>query len=639
MRHVPTRRRAAFVLPALAALSTPLAPVALGQSSEAPAATAVTADGPTLPVGAIELVYFTEVEGQPALSELADVPVTLGRTDSGLTAPRAGIPTVVRTVGDLALGGVDTFHTSGLQTVLVALRDALADRDLFAIYVVQDQAQITETGVDLRGGSTDLRIIVVTSTPERVRTVARGERTGEDGDIAVDEAINNPLHARIIENSPVQAGGNSVISRSALDDYVYFLGRHPGRRVDLAIAPGEEVGTVSLDYEITENRPLLMYAETSNTGTASTDHWRQRFGLVHSQLTDSDDVLSLDYTTAFFDDVHAVTASYARPLSADGRTRASVFGVYSRYDAEDVGVFAQDFTGENFSFSAEVSRNVYQDRELFVDVFAGLRYDDVSVEQTLFNLVLEDSAQYLTPYIGARLDRTTDWYSTRAQATLEWQADLLGNDATDIDGLGRTSPDEDWVLFRLAGSHSTYLEPLLNREAWEDPSTPESSTLAHELRFRTSAQWAFGQRLIPQSQIVAGGLTSVRGYPQSVVASDSALLVSAEYRFHVARAQSPEAEVGELFGQPFRFAPQFVYGVPDWDLVLKGFVDGGLTDNSDALFFESGEELLSAGIGLEFQYRRNINVNLDWGFALSDLDQRNVDSGDDRLHLKATFLF
>jgi len=390
---------------------------------------------------------------------------------------------------------------------------------------------------------------------------------------------------------------------------------------------------------VTENRPLVLYAQTSNTGTPATDYWRERFGLLHTQLTGNDDVLSVEYTTAQFSDVHAVSASYERPLTRDRRLRGRVYGTFSRYDAEDVGVFAQDFTGENVALGLEASWNFFQDRELFVDLIGGLRYDDISVEQEVFGSSTEDSGEFLVPYVGVRVERVTDWHALRAGATLEWNPDVLDNDVTDLDGLGRTSPDDSWAILRVGGQQSVYLEPLLNRAAWEDPNTPESSTLAHEVRLSLNAQWAFDDRLIPQSQSVIGGLATVRGYPQSFLAADSSLVGSIEYRFHLPRTFGVRGEPGELFGEPFRYAPQFVYGTPDWDLILKAFLDVGTTDISDALFFEDSETLVGAGVGLELLVKRNLNVRLDWGFALEELEDRGVASGANRLHVLATILF
>ena len=94
-----------------------------------------------------------------------------------------------------------------------------------------------------------------------------------------------------------------------------------------------------------------------------------------------------------------------------------------------------------------------------------------------------------------------------------------------------------------------------------------------------------------------------------------------------------------MFGEPFRTSPQYVYGHPDWDLILKGFVDIGHSIISEPFSFEDDETLIGAGIGVELLYRRNLNVRLDWGFALDDLEAGDVNSGSNRLHLVATILF
>ena len=80
---------------------------------------------------------------------------------------------------------------------------------------------------------------------------------------------------------------------------------------------------------------------------------------------------------------------------------------------------------------------------------------------------------------------------------------------------------------------------------------------------------------------------------------DTVLVASAEYRLHVPQAFGYDPNPGELFGQPFKFKPQQPYGRADWDLIVKGFVDGGKTINSHKQSFERDETLLGAGFGFE----------------------------------------
>ena len=606
------------------------------------------ADGPVFRISRLHLRYLREHPAQPETTSLMNAPLTLAPTVSGWIVPRAehleSDRLVTRSLREWSDAPADSYHGSAVQAMILTVLGELRKSDLLGLRVIPDPDDITEEGQDLRGTRDHLTLLMITGVLSDVRTVGSGDRVAEGGEIEPTERINHPRHARILKNSPVQpesAGDDGevqreLLQRGPLDRYVYFLSRHPGRRVDVAVAAGEEVGTTALDYLITENRSLVLYAQVSNTGTVNTSKWRQRVGLFHTQVTNNDDIFSLDYTTANFDDVHAVTTSYEAPFP-NRRVRWKVDFGYSEYTASDVGIFNDIFEGRTWTASGEVAWNVYQNRELFVDVFGGVRFENLKVENPGF--FIEGEEELLTPYIGVRLDRTSDWFSTRAAVALDWQGDFTNVDPAELEALGRTDPDDKWLVLRWDATHTTYLEPLFNRAAWEDPASPESSTLAHEVQLSVRGQHAFGDRLIPQVQSVAGGLYTVRGYPQSASAGDNSVIASAEYRLHIPRLFSLEETPRELFGAPFRAAPQFVYGTPDWDLVLKGFVDVARTSFNDRLFFEESNTLLSTGVGIELLYRRNLNLRLDWGFALRDLESRNVESGDNRLHFVATILF
>ena len=133
------------------------------------------------------------------------------------------------------------------------------------IYVAPDPAQISPSGEDLRPpGRTTLRIVITTALVSGVRTLAYGDR--------VDPAkrVNHPAHRRIIEHSPlkpfveVEGDGKArrkrrdLLRRDHLDDYLFRLNRHAGRRVDAAVSAGDETGMVTLDYLVTERSPLVL---------------------------------------------------------------------------------------------------------------------------------------------------------------------------------------------------------------------------------------------------------------------------------------------------------------------------------------------------------------------------------------------
>jgi hemolysin activation/secretion protein len=205
----------------------------------------------------------------------------------------------------------------------------------------------------------------------------------------------------------------------------------------------------------------------------------------------------------------------------------------------------------------------------------------------------------------------------------------------ELEGLGRASPTKNPVVLQFDFAKSFFLDPLLMPELF----AAGNSTLAHELYFAARGQWAFNDRLIPQFEDVAGGLYSVRGYPESIVAGDAVFIASGEYRFHVPRVFPVQSESGTfLWDKNFKYAPQHTYGRPDWDLILRGFLDVAEVVNSNRQPFEADSTLVGTGVGIELQFRQNFNVRVDWGVALTGIKDE-VDAGSNRFHISSTILY
>lgn len=589
-------------------------------------------DGASFPIGGAMLVYITPMPGAPSIEDLMQVEFELLQTAQGYVAPRPGLPTVTLTFAELANQPERAFYTSALLEMSGALVSEFNRGGIIGVFVAPLEVNLS-TGGDRRGeGETNLTFEIYTARVSIVRTIARGQR------IAEADRINAPEHRRIRENSPVRPaedGGEdlSLLRRDVLDDYVLRLNRHPGRRVDVSVEPTTEEGEAVLDYQVYESKPWSLYFQLSNTGTENTDEWRERFGLIHNQLTGNDDILTIDYITAGFDESHAVLGSYEFPFPGNDLIRVKVFGQWNEFTASDVGLSGERFTGEGWSFGADVSANIYQDQNFFVDVIGGARVQHVEITNEL--VAVEGDETFYLVHLGIEAEQFHETSSFAAGVDLEFG---FGGDESELEKLGRLFPDEEWAVLTFNGEYSFFIEPLVNGDAWLDPTTPESSTLAHEIAVSVKGQYAFNFRLIPNLETVTGGAYTVRGYPESVVASDSAVVFSAEYRFHVPRSFAIDEDPRELWGRPFKYAPQQVYGRPDWDLVLKAFLDVGTTFNSDSLSFEDDETLIGAGVGTELIFRRNVTASLDWGFALTDIDGE-VDSGDNELHFILTLLY
>ncbi len=579
----------------------------------------------------------------PSLESILNTPIALTRTSQGWIKPRPGhITATTLAILNQEEGGV--FWSSALGQMSATISNALVRDGLLGVFVTVDAEQIAPAGAENQGADLrpesdrSLTFVMSVGRVSEVRTIASGDRIEEE------ERINHPSHQNIIEGSPLQgdvkdAEGNDVpgdlLRRKTLEDYFLFLSRHPGRNVETSVAASSQPGGVSLDFLVMENKPLSLFVELSNTGTQQEGYFRQRYGLFHSQLTGNDDTLSLEYMTSDFDRSNAFFGKYESPFADNERMQWSIAGDWSQFVADEFGVLNDAFSGDSWSITGNITANIHQDGAFFLDLVGGLRIQNVAVENNLLNT--NGSEDFLIPFVMLEADHLGDWSNFTGSLGLEFN--VLGHDQDDLVTLGRFDPADYWARMNWSFAYWTFLEPLLNPSGWNDPSTPETSTLAHELMLYFGGQFAFNSRLLPQFQYVMGGMYSVRGYPQSVAAGDTGMVGKIEYRYHLPRAFAVNPEPIELFGSKFRAAPQHVYGRPDWDLMLCTFLDVGVTEQSHPLFFEDNDTLVGTGVGLEFIYRQNLRFRLDWGFPLKDMESAGVKVGDERLYVSGSIIF
>jgi hemolysin activation/secretion protein len=93
--------------------------------------------------------------------------------------------------------------------------------------------------------------------------------------------------------------------------------------------------------------------------------------------------------------------------------------------------------------------------------------------------------------------------------------------------------------------------------------------------------------------------------------------------------------VGEL-----KVRPEHVYGRPDWDLVLKAFVDAARVHIEDA--DQPGDQgrnetLLAVGLGAELHLLRYLSARVDLGWPQRKLEGEDVDRPE--IHTAITLRF
>lgn len=609
-------------------------------------------------IDTLKFEYGNPRSGLPDLDALQAVTVDLVSTGEAWTAAGKGTAGPVSSLPIGSIGPDARLTGDAVNAVMAAVVRYFNQQDLMAVYAVPAEGQVNpRSGRDLRRDTEDFVITVWIGRVDEVRSVARGDRFSER------DAINVRDHSRILANAPIGAGASDLLRDSELDEYLARLNRHGGRRVDLAVSASGEPGGIVADFLVNERKPWVVYVQASNTGTASTGEFRARTGFIHFQLTDADDTLAVEYVSDF-QDTQAAMISYARPLSFPNYWVARVYGAWSEFTARDLGILEDlVFEGTTTTGGIEIIYSPFRFRGFAFDFAVGVEtqildvnsfFGDSTPDDGIDDKTTNASGQgtLLMPFIRASIERRTA--ENALSASIGFRMNTSTIDATELVGLGRTDAAEDFMLLTATFNGSLFLETLFRDEA-EMVADWRSGRLAHELRFRFSGQFGFDKRVVAQQAFTVGGMDRVRGYPESVSAGDTGFNTSLEYAFHLPRALKPisalrvDAEkAGTAFQVPdpifgrFQLRPRTPGAIPDWDLILKAFVDAGFIENNGNDVFKS-YSLLSAGVGVDLQLASYISIRADWGYVLGSLETgatgggfvEGGETGDSRIHLRA----
>ena len=459
----------------------------------------------------------------------------------------------------------------------------------------------------------------------------------QDTDIT-DDADATASTKTILKSSPIQVGGvePALLRVSELNDYLSKLNRFPGRQVTTAISAGENPGTLLLDYLVDE-QTFNVYAQVSNTGTASTSEWIERFGIFATQLSGNDDILSIEgVTDSFKDTTRSVNAYYDSVLGDKTDWRYRITGSWGDYTAADVGFFSQEFTGRTQAAQLDLIWNCYQDGDFFVDLDLGVRYWNTKARSKLWGFTLSDGeSDFVTPTLSiSAYDLQPE---SMFQGTIGASYTSADGDESQLNQLGRLNTDENWWTIFGSGQTSFFFDSLINPLVADMQIKP----LVNELTLRGQGQYAFGSRLTPTAMSTMGGYYTVRGYPQSAVSGDSSVQGTVEYRLHLSRTFASGPDDAQWGEDSFRWTRNPNTGADgDLGLAFLAFFDVGSVWQSEPYSYEQKTTtLMGAGIGVELSILDNFSFTFNYGWALKDLEAAEVERGDTQMYFLGSINF
>ncbi|HEX2579149.1 MAG TPA: hypothetical protein VHK67_01945 [Rhabdochlamydiaceae bacterium] len=566
------------------------------------------------PVSFLTFQYANDHPHHFPLGDLNQICVDLLATADGYYSPKEQESMTIpyeRThlsIQEINASGLHYFSKPALGEILESAHQFFEKKNIHWAYLFIGSDQITHQGEDVRSSSDHELVIGVTIPVVSSVNTKASEQSYLKSDSYIQTQktrIEEPFPLRLPDPSTGYPG--AYIDPDALNNYLYSLNRHPGKRVDLEIGPTHTPSGVAFDFVITEERPYHLYISATNNVPEVIHAWQESFGFIHTQLSGRDDILKLNYSTDNFDSYYTAAMSYEAPLGLSPGKRWSIAGNYNRFLSAEFGLAPNLFKGTQGIVDGEIIGTIYQKKTFFLDAFGLLEYRHIHNRKHFMQPSVVKN--FLFPAVGIKATRLQLESKIIASLQLESTISSLFWDVKKrLNALGRAKISPNWVFFQGQLYWSFYIEPLLQKVV---------KRMANEFVILAQIQNAFSYRLIPQLEGILGGVSTVRGYPQSNAAGDDLYLSSIEYRLHIPQTFKPRrTSRGKLFGKEFRWTPAQPKGRADWDLILRAFYDVGRTVNNRPVKGERNYTLAGIGWGADLVIWTNLVLKYDWGKAL-----------------------
>lgn len=416
----------------------------------------------------------------------------------------------------------------------------------------------------------------------------------------IDVEGNQRLKTRYI-TSRIQLGANPPLSTAALEDQLRLLRADPLlENVEASLRAGDQEGESILIVRVTEASPFDAIFSVDNYSPPSIGSERAGIGLRHRNLTGWGDLMAVFYNTASIvgqGDSDVFDLIYNRPINAMNGT------IQLRVAPNRNRIIQAPFD----AFNIEGKTKLYE----------------VSYRQPLVRTPVQEFA--LSLGFGYQ----------QSQTFIDEEGTRFGEGPGE-DGISRTSvfkfgqdyvhrdPQGAWALRSQFSLGTGLFDATTNNNP--NPDGRFISWLGqvqrvqrlsdnHLLIVQGDVQLS-PNALLPSQQFVIGGGLSLRGYRQNVRSGDNGFRISVEDRITLERDSA---------------------GIPL--LQVAPFFDMGMVwnhkDNPNLL--PDQRFLAGVGLGVLWSPLPEVNVRLDYGLPLIDLEDRGNNTQDQGFYFSVTY--
>jgi hemolysin activation/secretion protein len=358
-----------------------------------------------------------------------------------------------------------------------------------------------------------------------------------------------------------------------------LINENPAKKVKLTLADADAGAEDAVDarVDVADERPWKVVFNADNTGTESTGKTHAGVLLQHADLWGRDHVGTLQYTTTAErpDRVAVWAAGYHVPLYALGDS-IDAYASYSNVDsgAVNAGLFDLAVSGKGSIYGARYNHVLAKRGELESRVVYGIdvkayRNNVVFGTQNFGNDVTVRPLSIAYAGSHAAPDGQTDF----SVALLQNVAGGSRGSAADFAAV-RSGAKAGYRMVRFAVAFTSVIQG-----DWQT-------------RVLLNGQWT-RDALVPGEQFGAGGATTVRGFGERDLATDTGIVSNVEL-----------------------YTPDLC-GRAGWQCRVLGFYDTAWGERNHALAGELQRAAISStGIGLRFAAGNAASVQLDYGHGM-----------------------